>query len=394
MEPGDTTPPAKVSDVTVQLASPTSILIRWTAPGDDGVNGRAAQYDVRQAPTQLSAEEWSGAAVVSSPPTPRSAGASESLLVTNPVFGFGSHFALRTADEVPNWSEWSDPDVLLANQNPQTLMTASPPDSGSTPHHVNLSWSGSDPDGTIDHYDYIMVDHPRIKDRISGNDYERTVVVTVPEPEDPRWTTTDNTTLLFVVLADTLRVDPRGDIGAGLFDRWHTFFVRAVDNAGSPDYTPAFVSFNAFTPAPVLWLDAPAVAGSTATVSPSFVMRWNGEDPIGDGSTQNPAESRWALVEADLDPQGNAIGFPDALYDLIESAWSEWASWAAPDSSGRRAAFVDTLPVGASEQAYVFAVQGRDDGGAITPKFDASTAGRNNMGVVLVKGASRSDVQR
>ena len=50
--------------------------------------------------------------------------------------------------------------------------------------------------------------------------------------------------------ADTLRADPRGDIGEGRQDRWHTFFVRAIDNEGAKDPTPARRTFNAYTLGP------------------------------------------------------------------------------------------------------------------------------------------------
>jgi hypothetical protein len=64
---------------------------------------------------------------------------------------------------------------------PRCCPRAGPPDSSATGYRVELAWSGSDPDGTIDHYDWILADHPAARDSIAD------VVVTVPAAGGPRW---------------------------------------------------------------------------------------------------------------------------------------------------------------------------------------------------------------
>jgi hypothetical protein len=187
-----------------------------------------------------------------------------------------------------------------------------------------------------------------------------------------------------VLTADTLRADPKGDIGEGKFDRWHTFWVRAVDNEGSVDQTPAKATFSAYTKAPQLWLTTPLVAGQTSMLPSTYVINWEGFDDIGTGNLQKPLEARWVLKAVQLDGGGQPIGYPDALYDLAEAEWSAWASWGAADSTGRETVFRDQLLPGAMDSPFVVAVQARDDAGAITPQFDKDDGLRNNYGVFIV----------
>jgi len=113
-------------------------------------------------------------------------------------------------------------------------------------------------------------------------------------------------------------------------------------------------------------------------------MNWDGFDDIGSGDFQEPLESRWVLKVVQLDGGGQPIGYPDALYNLPESEWSDWVDWKAADSTGREAVFLDRLPGGAIDTAFLFAVQGRDDAGAITPQFDQDTPRKNNYGVFVL----------
>lgn len=146
------------------------------------------------------------------------------------------------------------------NRPPQTVILSSPPDStNATSYRVHFSWSGSDPDSadSVHHFDFIMVDHPRTASHIDGPDDPTRVVVRVPDPQDPRWTSTNTTDSVFVTLADVLRRDPRpgpgetaADVLATQFERWHTFFIRAVDSNGFPDPTPDYRSFNSTTRPP------------------------------------------------------------------------------------------------------------------------------------------------
>lgn len=274
------------------------------------------------------------------------------------------------------------PSELAPNQIPITEITGGPADGSRTPSRVPFFFRGSDYDGTVRDFDYIVDTYPRSVETIDQ------ITLQVPPVNDPRWQRITAYQLELTVLADTLRADPRGPIGEGEFDRWHTFYVRAVDNEGAMDTSPDMRTFQGFTQAPTLDLLLPARAGETVTLPRTFVMNWDGFDPIGNGEPyQSPLEVRWVIRPAVLDGGGAPIGFPDALYDLPDSAWSPWIAWAAPDSSGREKALVNVVPQGPNQAGFVFAIQGRDDAGAITPQFDRDTPGSNNYASITVDGS-------
>lgn len=296
----------------------------------------------------------------------------------------------RLAVGVVLWAVFASPGCEDAsapapNIAPETFLTSSEPrDSSRVVHHISILWRGADIDGTPAYYEYFVRSYPRSVVRIDQ------ITLQPPPVDDPGWRRVNAPSVDLVVAADTLRADPRGDIGDGEFDRWHTFYVRAVDNEGAVDATPEFRTFFAYTQAPVLKLNAPALRAQMATLPRTFVMHWDGLDPIGGpNDPQDPLEARWALLPVTLDGTGQPIGFPATLYDLPESAWSPWFAWANADSSGREKALRDVVPEGAQASDFVFAVQGRDDGGAVTPKFDDAAPQANNYAVLRVDGSLR-----
>lgn len=95
-----------------------SIALSWTAPGDDGNVGTASRYDLRWSitrpdTTSTAAKDawWAAATAVAGVPTPLIAGSAQSVVVS-PAGGFTTgrtyYFVIRSADEVPNWSAWSN----------------------------------------------------------------------------------------------------------------------------------------------------------------------------------------------------------------------------------------------------------------------------------------------
>ncbi len=84
--------------------SPTSVTLKWIAPGDDGSAGTATTYDIRYSTVLITETNWDDCVRVEGEPTPQIAGSSESFTVysLNPSTTY--YFAIKTADEVPNWS--------------------------------------------------------------------------------------------------------------------------------------------------------------------------------------------------------------------------------------------------------------------------------------------------
>jgi len=264
------------------------------------------------------------------------------------------------------------------NTVPETVITGGPLEGGRVPHHVELLWFGADADGPRPNFDYILETYPTTVTQYAQ------IQVQTPAVDDPRWTRTTATRRTFVLPADALR-GARTDPAPQFFERWHTFFVRAVDADGGIDATPDARTFQVFTEAPAISITAPVAETGTTTLPRTCIMHWTGTDPIGGfGDFQDPQSARWVLLRATLDVAGQPLGFPDSLYALAESRWSPFEVW--DTTNGRTAVLRDLVPQGPVQQAYVFAVQGKDDGGAVTPNFDGTNVLTRNYATLIADG--------
>lgn len=104
----DESPPARVVDLTANDVTETSATLTWTAPGDDGSVGTAKEYDIRYALAAISDSTWDDAIQARGEPSPRTAGTQESYVATGLLPDTTYFIALKSADEVPNWSAVSN----------------------------------------------------------------------------------------------------------------------------------------------------------------------------------------------------------------------------------------------------------------------------------------------
>jgi outer membrane protein assembly factor BamB len=117
----DLTSPATVTDLASSASTTNSITLTWTAPGDDGNTGTASEYDIRYSTSPITEANWNAAATLcKGEPAPQPAGSSERFTVTRLSSGTTYYFALKTADEVSNWS-------LLSNVASGTTLSKLPP---------------------------------------------------------------------------------------------------------------------------------------------------------------------------------------------------------------------------------------------------------------------------
>ncbi|MFO8056153.1 MAG: hypothetical protein R6V10_02505 [bacterium] len=92
---------------------PDTRLLAWTAPGDDGYDGQASQYDIRYirqkdlvrwgmegSPRKALEEKWDDARQIMGEPYPSKGGSLEQMFVPRLNLGDTVWFAVRTADEV------------------------------------------------------------------------------------------------------------------------------------------------------------------------------------------------------------------------------------------------------------------------------------------------------
>jgi hypothetical protein len=108
-------PPSSITDLAAVAIDETSFELTWTASGDDGAVGTASEYDIRYwARPIVDESSWEEATRMPGSPTPQPAGESENVTVTGLTPGTSYFFAVKTADEVSNWSGLSNLTVALA----------------------------------------------------------------------------------------------------------------------------------------------------------------------------------------------------------------------------------------------------------------------------------------
>lgn len=117
--------------ISIALLAPTgaradSVVLHWTAPGDDGNVGRAATYELHYSETAVPSDtvSWWGSAInAGTLPAPLTAGSAEAFTVAGLDSGTTYYFVIRTADEVPNWSGFSNVSVRTTGAGGPTLVT-------------------------------------------------------------------------------------------------------------------------------------------------------------------------------------------------------------------------------------------------------------------------------
>jgi hypothetical protein len=100
--------PAQIDDLAVLETTESSVTLTWTATGDDGESGNATAYELRYGKKRITAENWQTMQIVQGLPVPKSPGECEIFLIFNLEPGTTYYFAIRIADEVPNWSPISN----------------------------------------------------------------------------------------------------------------------------------------------------------------------------------------------------------------------------------------------------------------------------------------------
>jgi hypothetical protein len=115
--PADHTAPAAINDAAGETGATGSIVVRWSAPGDDGWEGRAASYLVRVLRGRAIASEtdWFAATVpTNTPPEPADPHVAQSMTVTGLTAGATYGVAIRAVDDAGNVAALSNSLLLTA----------------------------------------------------------------------------------------------------------------------------------------------------------------------------------------------------------------------------------------------------------------------------------------
>jgi hypothetical protein len=94
-----TMPPTAGAQVTA-----SSVQLSWTTPGDDSLSGTASQLDLRYSTSVINATNFASATRWNAAPSPAAPGTRQTTTVTGLLPSTTYWFAIKTADEVPNWS--------------------------------------------------------------------------------------------------------------------------------------------------------------------------------------------------------------------------------------------------------------------------------------------------
>ena len=147
--PNDVTSPMRTTTLSViDAVGADSLLLRWTAPGDDGGSGTATSYQIRRSLDNINASNFGSAIVVPNPPAPLPGGSTQEFIVAGVDTTLVTHFALRAVDEAGNTSQVSndaqwryegvspaqvtDLAVVTAGDDNVTLQWTAPGDDGNT----------------------------------------------------------------------------------------------------------------------------------------------------------------------------------------------------------------------------------------------------------------------
>jgi hypothetical protein len=259
--------------------------------------------------------------------------------------------------------------VRTENKPPTVSLTNGPLEGDTTLYQVHFFWLGYDPDGEVEYFEYALA---------SGDP-------TGFDPADTtglaKWTRTTRGDTMLSVPADS------GDSTVTInentyswYSRTHTFFIRAVDDHGMRSVA-AHRSFTAYTLAPTIFISEPYTTNPGADLqflTPVIHFRWEGKDPL---------DSPWNYRDVDsvrymhTRHRGDIIERLNSRPELYEDDWSSWIAYTAEGDSGRSTILGDDETM-EPNHAYVFAVQAKDEAGAITSIFDAR---KNVRGFIVME---------
>ena len=243
---------------------------------------------------------------------------------------------------------------FVPNQPPTLDLTAAPIDTRDTAFYAyRINWSGSDPDGRIDHYGYA-IDPP---------------VPTAANPHpDTAWVTTvKNEQVMFFKATQPVLGGRKSDPVRAV--DYHVFAIRAYDNLGASSVVRSR-DFYSYTIAPTVNVTRPLPSlTSIARVTPAVRISWAGSDPDGQFS-QKPVKYKYRLFV-----KGGDVDIVQALIDpqsfRHQQAAANFAGWDSVGGDTTTVQFTGLVP----NNEYLFVVIGYDEAGA----YNADWSGNGNM---------------
>ncbi len=164
--------------------------------------------------------------------------------------------------------------TAMPNELPHVKVSGGPPQGGKSNYTVPIYWFGWDSDGVVSHFLYAIDD-------------------------TTTWTETRFFQGSFLFAADSVR-------GIEEFGRWHTFYIKAVDDKGAVSH-PDFLTFDARTVAPKTTIRSPrcdpegqVICQGALPLGTAVKIVWEGEDPDSRDPRKQPVAYTWRLFNTSL----------------------------------------------------------------------------------------------
>jgi hypothetical protein len=130
---------ASLAIVSGAPARAGSVILAWTAPGEDSVTGVATRYDLRFSTQPITAANFPQATPAASVCAPGAPGTRQSIGIDHLQTGTTYYFAIKTQDAAGNWS-------LMSN-----LVSRSPTTTAGANSELSLSFSAPRPNPSREH---------------------------------------------------------------------------------------------------------------------------------------------------------------------------------------------------------------------------------------------------
>jgi len=145
----DTIPPGAITDILVRQETTNSLVLLWTAPGDDGETGQASRYDIRYSLSVINDGNWDDAKPASDIPSPQPAKQIESFMLKGLDSAKSYYIAIKSYDEKDNESPLSN--CPMGTTKSESLPPAPVTDLRATTlgeSEILLTWTAPGDDGT------------------------------------------------------------------------------------------------------------------------------------------------------------------------------------------------------------------------------------------------------
>jgi hypothetical protein len=252
----------------------------------------------------------------------------------------------------------------LVNSFPDTRLTGHPVPLEAS-YAVDLKWVGFDSDGEVEGYYWKVSNNGT--DGISPRDTLTEDPLTGALINPWHFTTRTDTSLL--LLADQPGF-PGDDPADPRSYRTHSVFIRAVDDQGAVDPSPAYLTFNSTTVVPTVRVVFPRLHDIARNVPATVNLAWEGSDPDFEGGIPTQVRYLWRSAQYDTNSAGEPkyirTKFEYNLHraevlDFDDPAWSPWRSFGLTEDE--RYVTFSHLP---DREYFLFAVQVRDTAGAVS----------------------------